>query len=204
MQELFTIGHSTHEPAEFVRLLVLHGISAVGDVRSNPFSQRLPQFNRPALEAMLKKEGVRYVFLGDELGARRSERECYVDGQARYELIARTAAFQEGIRRVLEGTRKFRLALMCSEKDPLTCHRTILVCRELRKRGVKISHILADGSLEAHEALEERLRAEMKLNQPSLFESAEELLEQAYEKQGLKIAYRQGDAEGEEREEGRL
>lgn len=69
---------------------------------------------------------------------------------------------------------------------------------------MKISHILADGSLEAHESLEERLRAEMKLNQPSLFESAEELLEQAYEKQGLRIAYRQGEAEDEEREAGKL
>ena len=200
MQELFTIGHSTHEPTEFVRLLRLHGITAVGDVRSSPFSQRLPQFNRPVLEALLKKEGIRYVFLGDELGARRSERDCYVDGQARYELIARTTAFAEGIRRVLEGVQKFRLALMCTEKDPLTCHRTILVCRELRRRGVKISHILADGSLETHEALEERLRAETKLNQPSLFETPAQQLEEAYEKQGLRIAYRQGDAEEVERE----
>jgi hypothetical protein len=101
---------------------------------------------------------------------------------------------------VLEGAQKFRLALMCTEKDPLTCHRTILVCRELRRRGVKISHILADGSLETHEALEERLRAEMKLNQPSLFETSEELLEQAYEKQGLRIAYKHGDAEDVEKE----
>jgi uncharacterized protein (DUF488 family) len=200
MQELFTIGHSTHEPGEFVRLLRLHVITAVGDVRSSPFSQRLPQFNRPVLETLLKKEAIRYVFLGDELGARRSERECYVDGQARYELIARTTAFAEGIRRVLEGMQKFRLTLMCTEKDPLTCHRTILVCRELRQCGVKISHILADGSLEPHEALEERLRAEMKLNQPSLFETAEELLQQAYAKQGLRIAYRQGDVEDAERE----
>jgi uncharacterized protein (DUF488 family) len=195
MQDLFPIGHSTLAPAVFVRLLRLHGITAVGVVRSRPFSQRLPQFNRPVLEVLLKKEGIRYVFLGEELGARRSERECYVDGQARYGLIARTGAFAEGIRRVLEGLQKFRLALMCSEKDPLTCHRTILVCRELRRREVKISHILADGSLEGHEALEERLRAEMKLNQPSLFESGEELLEQAYEKQGLRIAYRQGEEE---------
>ena len=200
MPELFTIGHSTHAPSEFVRLLQLHEITAVGDVRSSPFSQRLQQFNRPVLETLLKKEGIRYVFLGDELGARRSERECYVDGQARYDLIARTTAFAEGIRRVLEGAQKFRLVLMCTEKDPLTCHRTILVCRELRRRGVKISHILSDGSLEAHEALEERLRAEMKLNQPSLFESADELLEQAYQKQGLKIAYRQGEVEDMERE----
>jgi hypothetical protein len=115
-------------------------------------------------------------------------------------LIARTAAFAEGIRRVLEGLQRFRLALMCSEKDPLTCHRTILVCRELRKRGVNFLHILADGSLETHAALEERLRAEMKLNQPSLFESAEELLEQAYEKQGLRIAYRQGEPEDKDAE----
>jgi uncharacterized protein (DUF488 family) len=204
MQELFTIGHSTHEAGEFVRLLRLHGITAVGDVRSSPFSQRLPQFNRPVLETLLKKEGIRYVFLGNELGARRSERECYVDGQARYGLIAQTEAFAEGIRRVLEGLQRFRLALMCSEKDPLTCHRTILVCRELRRRGVKISHILADGSLETHEALEKRLRVEQGLSEPSLFETPEQQLEEAYDKQGLKIAYRQGEPEDTERESAHL
>ena len=149
MSELFTIGHSTHSAERFLELLRQHNIEAVGDVRSSPFSAWTPQFNRQVLEATLKKAGIHYVFLGNELGARRAEREVYVDGIARYERIAKTPAFQEGLERVRKGSRKLRLALMCAEKDPLECHRTILVCRQL-KREANIAHILEDGAIEFH------------------------------------------------------
>src|SRR4051812_26369658 len=129
MVELFTIGHSTHTAEKFLDLLRIHRIEAIGDVRSSPFSAWTPQFNRPALEASLRAASVQYVFLGDELGARRAEREVYLGGVARYERIAKVAAFQSGLDRVRKGAQKYRLALMCAEKDPLECHRTILVCR---------------------------------------------------------------------------
>jgi len=191
MNTLFTVGHSNHELNVLVDLLRRHDVEAVADVRSHPFSTRLPQFNRPLLEAALKQHGIQYVFLGRELGARREERECYVDGQARYDLVAKTGAFAEGIERVLKGLEKYQLALLCAEKDPLTCHRTILVCRHLRCRGVSIQHILADGSLESHEAAEERLLQISGLDQPSLFASREEQIEQAYDWQAAKVAYRE-------------
>jgi uncharacterized protein (DUF488 family) len=198
MEELFTIGHSTHEQSALLRLLEKHGVTAVADVRSNPFSARLPQFNQPILDKALDEWGIRYWFLGKELGARRDEQHCYVDGQARYDRIAETPAFHEGIKRVLNGLENYRIALLCAEKDPITCHRTILVCRHLRRAGVAIQHILADGSLELHAAAEARLRAEFGLNQPSLFETPEQQLEEAYDRQGLKIAYRAGTSEEEE------
>jgi uncharacterized protein (DUF488 family) len=183
MSDLFTIGHSTHSAERFAELLRLHKIAAIGDVRSSPFSAWTPQFNRPTLEASLKAAGIHYVFLGDELGARRTEREVYVDGIARYERIAKTPAFQAGLERVRKGARKFRLALMCAEKDPLECHRTILVCRHLR-RETNIAHILEDAALESHAAAEERLMREEKIPQVDLFLSTDDLLERAYDQRG--------------------
>ena len=156
MRDLFTIGHSTQTWEQFLELLTRHRVEAIGDVRSSPYSARFPQYNRDMLDRALRAANIRYVFLGDELGARRAERECYVDGVARYDRIARTAAFRAGLERVQTGVARFRLALMCAEKDPLECHRTILVCRQFRN-DLDIRHILSDGSLETHADAETRL-----------------------------------------------
>jgi uncharacterized protein (DUF488 family) len=188
MSKLFTIGHSTQTLEQFLALLLKHRIEAVGDVRSNPYSARFPQYNREILDRALRMNNVRYAFLGDELGARRAERECYVDGVARYDRIGRTAAFRAGLERVQTGVARFRLALMCSEKDPLECHRTILVCRQLRNH-LDIYHILSDGSLETHSDAENRLMAEEKVPGDDLFSPREELVAKAYDRRGGKIAY---------------
>jgi uncharacterized protein (DUF488 family) len=186
---LFTIGHSDHEAGAFLDLLRRHNIAALADVRSSPYSRRHPQFNREALAAHVGRAGIRYVFLGAELGARRTEPECYENGKARYPLIARSASFARGLERVREGAGAYRIALMCAEKDPLTCHRAILVCRHLRDTLSPIQHIREDGRLESHEELESRLLATAGLPEGDLFQSREELLEQAYDWQGDRIAY---------------
>ena len=186
--ELFTIGHSTQSWEQFLELLLQHRIGAIGDVRSTPFSARFPQYNREFLETALPKVNVRYVFLGDELGARRAERECYVEGVARYDRIARTDLFREGLVRVQKGVTLFRLALMCAEKDPLECHRTILVCRQFRKE-LDIRHILGDGSIETHPDAETRLLEEEKVPGDDLFTPRETLIASAYERRAAKIAY---------------
>jgi uncharacterized protein (DUF488 family) len=197
MKTLFTIGHSNHEMATLVGLLRQHRVEVVADVRSQPYSARLPQFNKELLERGLQENGLQYVFLGRELGARRDEAECYVDGQARYELVAKTIAFAKGLQRVRNGLGKFNIALLCAEKDPLTCHRTILVCRHLRGLGFPIQHIHEDGSLESHEAAEERLLQITDDAELFLFASRLEQIERAYDRQGLKIAYRQTAPEPE-------
>ncbi len=188
MRDLFTIGHSTQTWEQFLALLVQHRVEAIGDVRSSPYSARFPQFNRDMLDRALRAANIRYVFLGDELGARRAERECYVDGVARYDRITRTAAFRAGLERVQTGVARFRLALMCAEKDPLECHRTILVCRQFRN-DLDIRHILGDGSLETHADAETRLLAEEKVPGDDLFTPREELITKAYDRRGGKIAY---------------
>jgi len=187
MEPLFTIGHSTHDFAKFLGLLKQHEIEVVADVRSRPFS-RFPWFCGPTLKKELKANGCRYLFLGDELGARRVERECYIGPRADYELIARTAAFQAGIERVREGVMKFRVALMCAEKDPLDCHRTVLVCRHA-KEFAEILHIHADGHLESHEAAEIRMMSRYVSPEGDMFRSQIELLNEAYKRRGEEINY---------------
>lgn len=191
MNTVFTIGHSDHDQQRFIELLRAHRVDALADVRSSPHSSRFPQFNRAALQASLRRAGIRYVFLGDELGARRSESECYVNGQALYELIAKTPAFQRGIHRVVRGAIQMRVALVCAEREPLECHRAILVCRHLKTIVPSISHILSDGSVESHEQMEERLLQQFKLASADLLRSKAEMLDAAYERQGKRIAYKE-------------
>lgn len=187
MKPLYTIGHSTHDFAKFLGLLKQHDIEVVADVRSRPVS-RFPWFCGPALKKELKANGLGYVFLGDELGARRVEREVYIGARADYELIARTPAFRAGIERVREGIAKFRVALMCAEKDPLDCHRTVLVCRHA-KEFAEIFHIRADGKLESHAAAEARMMTRYVSPEGDLFRSRIELLAEAYKRRGEEINY---------------
>lgn len=187
MNPLFTIGHSTHEFAKFLGLLKQHSIEVVADVRSRPYS-RLEWFSRPALEKALKENGIRYVFLGEELGARREERECYIGPRADYDLISLTTAFQSGMKRLRAGVEEYRVALMCSEKEPLDCHRTVLVCRHA-KSFADISHIHADGSLEVHADAEVRMMSRYIPVEGDFFHTPQELLEVAYRRRGIEINY---------------
>lgn len=192
---LYTIGHSNHSIAAFLALLAGAGITALADVRSAPYSRRLPQFGRDALRQAVSEAGIAYVFLGDKLGARPADPACYRDGVADYRLIAATPGFAEGIGRLLEGAARHRICLMCAEKEPLDCHRTILVARALRARGARIRHILADGSLEEADAADRRLLAATGLDTGDLFAPAADPVERAYASRGQAIAFR---AEGEE------
>ena len=185
---LFTVGHSLRTAEDFIELLRANGVTAIADVRSSPYSQRVPHFNREELTDLLRDAGIVYVFLGEELGARRKEPFCYVDRKARYELIEQAPLFQHGLNRVRRGVTRSRIALMCAEKDPATCHRAILVCKALRSE-MSIRHIVARGSVESHEELEERLLQIWGGRGQDLFQSHEERVEDAYRCQAEEIAY---------------
>jgi uncharacterized protein (DUF488 family) len=186
---VLTIGHSTHSAEAFLALLRVHDVEAVADVRSSPFSRYNPQFNRVPLEQLLKANGIHYVFLGKELGARSDDRSCYDHGRVQYSRLAQTALFQSGIDRVLQGAAKYRVALMCAEKEPLECHRTLLVAKELAVRGQRVLHIHADGHLETHEAAMERLLKMTGVPDEDMFLSKEELLAKALARQEEQVAY---------------
>lgn len=195
---VFTIGHSTHPIETFVELLRAHGVTAVADVRSSPYSRFNPQFNREALDRGLRSFGIKYVFLGRELGARTEDRSCYDNGRVNYRRLAQTALFRSGLDRVRAGARTERIALMCSEKEPLDCHRTILVSRELEALGLDIQHIHSDGHLESHQDGLTRLRRTFDLVTADFFQSEEELVDRAYSKQEERIAYVDRDSSEEE------
>jgi uncharacterized protein (DUF488 family) len=184
---VLTIGHSNHSLPRFLSLLSLHGVTAVADVRSRPYSRRFPWFNRNRLSESLPGSGIAYVFLGDLLGGRPEDRSCYVDGQVQYALVARAPFFLTGVARLLEGAASYLIAVMCAEKDPLTCHRTLLVARQLALRGVSVSHILATGELESQAAADARLVEELKLG--GLLGSPEETIEEAYRRRAARVAF---------------
>ncbi len=189
MAAVYTIGHSTHSAETLIDLLTKHDITAIADVRSKPYSRFNPQFNRENLIPALKNSGIAYVFLGNELGARPEDYRCYAEDKIQYDLLAQTDLFQQGLRRVARGAARQRIALMCAEKDPLTCHRTILVCRHLVDRGIEALHILEDGCLESHDNALNRLLRELGIVEPQLFRSRDELIIEAYSRRGEQIAY---------------
>jgi uncharacterized protein (DUF488 family) len=188
---IYTIGHSTHPIERFVELLKSASITAVSDVRSRPYSRMNPQFNREPLKKALRAEDIKYVFLGKELGARSEYQDCYRNGQVQYDLLAETELFRQGIERVKEGGRSFRIALMCAEKEPLECHRAILVARKLVEQGIEVKHILADGRIEGHEHAIERLVELLRVPGIDMFRSYQQVVADAYARQGNEIAYRE-------------
>lgn len=186
---IFTIGHSTHPIERFVELLQQHKVEWLGDVRSTPFSRFNPQFNRASLSHSLASAGIRYEFVGDELGARSNDPSCYESGRVSYARLAATPLFRHGLERVRTAAETQRVAIMCAEREPLDCHRTILVSRELEREGEQVVHILADGSLEENRHAVERLIRKLRLPTDDLFGDSAELFDTAYDTQAAKVAY---------------
>lgn len=187
--EVLTIGHSTLPYERFLGLLRGANVTAIADVRSAPYSRQFPQFNREDLSNELRADGIAYVFLGKELGGRPSERQFYCDGIADYERMSRTAEFGKGLERVVEGAKKYRIALMCSERDPLDCHRCLLVGRALAQRGVHVGHILGDGRVVSHSEIEDKLLELSGRGTEDFFAPRSERLAVAYRERARKVAF---------------
>jgi uncharacterized protein (DUF488 family) len=153
---IYTIGHSNHAPETFLDLLGANAITALGDVRSVPHSRWATQFNRDTLSKTLTENGIAYVYLGKELGGRPKNPSLLKNDKPNYAAMAHTDAFREGIARVLEGAKTYRMALMCAERDPIDCHRFLLIARHLAARDIPVAHILANGKVEKHEQTERR------------------------------------------------
>ena len=189
---VFTIGHSDHTLEGFVALLEKRRVTAVADVRSVPYSRFVRHFSRKPLAAALAARGIDYVFLGRELGGRPDDRACYERGRVVYDRVAGTESFRDGIRRVVRGSGEHRVALMCAEREPLDCHRTLLVAPALEQAGTEVVHILADGTLERNATTMDRLIRNHGLQQADLFQeqlSRTELIRRAIALQAGRVGY---------------
>lgn len=187
---LYSIGYGNRPLDEFIRLLNHYSIGVVCDVRSTPYSGRFPEFSREPLQLALNHQRIRYMFMGDVLGARPSDPDCYENGRASYAAMARSSAFAQGIERIEIGVEKYTVAIMCAEKDPMDCHRAILISRRLASDGLNVLHIDSRGEIEEHVALERRLLKHYKLDQVSLFEVGDTApLQEASERRGKELSY---------------
>ena len=154
---LYSIGHSNQSQEEFLELLNKHDINCIVDVRSVPASKFTPQFNMEPLKWFLRSHDIQYLHFGDEFGARRTD-SLNADGQVDFEIAVKTPSFRQGADRLLHGLQKgFRISLMCSEANPLECHRFSLVSRYFHDHGLDVKHILKDGDLASHTELEEEM-----------------------------------------------
>lgn len=186
---VLTVGHSTHSYERFLGLLRSVEVTAIADVRTSPFSRHQPHFNRDALKAELKLDQIAYSFLGKELGGRPSHSGFYCEGVADYERMAETKEFESGLVRVMEGAQKYRIALMCSEHDPLDCHRCLLVGRDLAKRNVSVKHILSGGQIVSQQEIEDRLLTMSRRESEDLFAPPNQRLAAAYRARSRKVAF---------------
>jgi uncharacterized protein (DUF488 family) len=155
--KIYTVGHSSQTQEEFLSLISAFDIDCIVDVRSVPASKYTPQFNLEQIKWFLKARGVQYLHFGDEFGARRTD--CINDdGQVDFELAVKTPAFLRGVERLRKGLEKgFTISLMCSEAEPLECHRFSLVSRYFYDNGFEVNHILKGGEIAAHKELETKM-----------------------------------------------
>jgi uncharacterized protein (DUF488 family) len=175
MGTVFTIGHSSHSIELFVELLAKHAIQVLVDVRSAPYSRYAPQFDRELVQRSLNQAGVKYLFLGRELGGRPDNQDYYDgDGHVLYSRMTADPAFVAGIERLERGMAEFRVALMCGEEDPAHCHRRLLVARVLIERRHEVLHIRGDGSVVSDDDVARESRKALVNEQPALFAELDE------------------------------
>jgi uncharacterized protein (DUF488 family) len=175
MSNFFTIGHSNHDFPAWLALLRQHDIEVVVDVRSSPYSKYVPQFDKELMQHSLEEAGIRYLFLGAELGGRPANPAYYdAKGRVLYSRLHDDALFQAAITRLEAGMARFRVALVCGEEDPAHCHRRLLIGRVLTERGHVMQHIRGDGRLESDETVAAASGKPLVGSQPALFAELDE------------------------------
>jgi uncharacterized protein (DUF488 family) len=193
--DLLTIGHSNIPAPRFTAMLCAAGANAIADVRSIPVSRFCPWFSAKNLAPLLASERMDYLFFGEELGGRPRDLSLYCDGIADYKVadydaMARQPIFQAGLERLLHDAGRHRLCLMCSEREPLDCHRCLLVARALAARGASVGHILYDGSIEPHATTEQRLLQLADADNDLFLSGQHHRLAAAYRRRSRAVAYR--------------
>jgi uncharacterized protein (DUF488 family) len=199
MQDIYTIGYSCFKLNEFIDVLQKYNITSLIDVRSNPNSKFYEDYNQYNLEKFLESHGIIYRNYKSEFGARQEDTTYYTNGYLDFDRYTKSSSFLNGVKKVEIGMKlNFVFVLMCAEKDPSTCHRNIMVARKFHKLGYNIKNILADGSFETQESVEQRLVEQYfpYRNQLSLFSENltwEEMVNKSYKYRNSEIGYRIDD-----------
>ena len=188
--DLFSIGHSNIPAERFIGLLRDAGVDAVADVRTVPISRRFPWFSAKNLAPALAQHGITYLAHGEALGGRPRDAALYREGVADYEAMAQQPDFQAALDRLMAQRAQHRVCLMCAEREPLDCHRCLLVARALAERGLAIGHILHDGTIEPHAATERRLLALTGTSDDLFVTGQRQRLAAAYRRRAHAVAYR--------------
>jgi uncharacterized protein (DUF488 family) len=188
--DLFSIGHSNIPAERFIGLLRHAGVNAIADVRSTPFSRRFPWFSSKNLATTLAQHGIAYLAYGEALGGRPRGAALYRDGVADYEAMARQRDFHIALDRLTAEGPQRCVCLMCAEREPLDCHRCLLVARSFAERGLTIGHILHDGTVEPHSAMEQRLLALASASDDLFVTGQDERLAAAYRRRARAVAHR--------------
>ncbi len=189
--DIFSIGHSNIAAARFAAMLQDAAVTTVADVRSMPNSRWFPWFSQKTLAAQLNGIGIAYTAMGDTLGGRPRDESLHRDGVADYEAMANEPEFRAGLDRLREAVARSRVCLMSAEREPLDCHRCLLVARRLAECSLAVGHILHDGTIEPHAATEQRLLA-LDGDAGGLFVAGqEERLAAAYRLRARAVAFRQ-------------
>lgn len=200
---IYSIGYSGFSIKEFLETLKANKITLIVDVRSKPYSQYFPDFNKETLEKTLKSNGIYYRNYAKEFGARQEERHFYSkEGYLDFEIFVKSAYFQSGFEKLKQSmVQDYSFSLMCAEKDPINCHRTIMIARAFHEAGYEVIHLLPNNGVMTHEVIESRMlemyfpnRNQMKLFDQNL--NDHDYISQAYKKRNAEIGY---SIEGEDK-----
>lgn len=194
--EIFTIGYAGFEIEDFIKVLKEHNINSLIDVRSTPFSKFHTDYNKPLLCKVLHEKGIVYRNYNKEFGARQDNKIYYPNGYLDFSMFTKSNVFIEGMQKIIKAIPLgYNFVLMCSEKDPITCHRAIMISKAFYDNGVSINHILSDGQIITQSDIEARLldmyypdRDQLSLFAEQL--SVEEMIKNCYRSQNEKIGYR--------------
>lgn len=189
-KEIYSIGHSDLPIENLLGLISNAKITAIADVRSSPYSRRFPWFGRHELKAALSGAGISYAFVGLELGGRPADQRLFdANGVADYSSMSKTSLFESGLERISNGMAKYRIAMLCSERDPLHCHRCLMVGRTLLQRDINTLHIHHNGHLESQLEAQGRLLMEERLDADDFLRPIEGRLNEAYDRRRKRVAF---------------
>ena len=193
---IYTIGYSGFSMNDFLNTISSHKISLIVDVRSQPYSRFFPDYNIESLKIFLAQKGIFYRNYDKAFGARQENHSFYSkDGYLDFEQFTKSEQYIYGFEKLVKSMKQdYMFALMCAEKDPINCHRSIMIARTFSNVGYNVIHLMPDDIVMTQQDIEERLLDRYFTNreQATIFDkniSKNEYIQAAYKKRNAEIGY---------------